>query len=144
MTKNESKNSLGRSAGSTGQQQSFVDECWEFAAPQSSGQHGATGQHGGGQTTLLPCEPELPQPGRGNRSDCDTSSCALPPRKPATPTQPESSPDIGPDDLPAYWRERYEERAAIREYEGGQAREHAEAEALGETIAQMREAGETP
>jgi hypothetical protein len=37
-------------------------------------------------------------------------------------------------DLPEYWREHYEERAAIREYEGGQTREQAEAEALRETI----------
>lgn len=53
---------------------------------------------------------------------------------------------VGPrwtlDDLPGVWRELYEERAAIREYDGGQAREHAEAEALTETIAAMRAAGE--
>ena len=42
-----------------------------------------------------------------------------------------------PDDLPAEWRDLYEERAAIREYEGGQAREHAEAAALGEVVAQL-------
>jgi TubC N-terminal docking domain len=47
-----------------------------------------------------------------------------------------------PDDLPELWREMYEERAAIREYDGGQAREHAEAEALTETIAAMRRAEE--
>jgi hypothetical protein len=40
-------------------------------------------------------------------------------------------------DLPEYWREHYEERAAIREYEGGQSREQAEAEALRETIDMM-------
>jgi len=43
-----------------------------------------------------------------------------------------------PDDLPEPWREWYEERAAIREYDGGQAREHAEAEALKETLDAMR------
>ena len=53
-----------------------------------------------------------------------------------------SAPDIGPEDLPPQWWELYKKRAAIREYRGGQAREHAEAEALGEIIAQMREAGE--
>lgn len=55
-----------------------------------------------------------------------------------------SAPDDGgvrPDDLPERWREWYEERAAIREHDGGQAREHAEAEALKETIAAMRAAG---
>jgi hypothetical protein len=46
----------------------------------------------------------------------------------------------GPDHLPEFWRDHYEERAAIREHDGGQAREHAEAEALRETIRAM-EAG---
>ena len=46
----------------------------------------------------------------------------------------------GPGNLPAEWRVEWEERAAIREYEGGQAREHAEAEALTEILARMRAA----
>jgi hypothetical protein len=46
-----------------------------------------------------------------------------------------------PDDLPPYWREHYEERAAVREYDGRQAREHAEAEALRETVDEMRRQG---
>ncbi len=46
----------------------------------------------------------------------------------------------GPDDLPAEWRCEFEERAAVREYDGGQAREHAEAEALAEILARMRAA----
>lgn len=46
-----------------------------------------------------------------------------------------------PDDLPADWRCEWEERAAIREYDGGQAREHAEAEAFTEILARMRAAG---
>lgn len=33
-------------------------------------------------------------------------------------------------DLPAAWREEYEERAAIMEYDGGLSRERAEAAAL--------------
>lgn len=51
---------------------------------------------------------------------------------------------LTPDDLPADWRAWYEERAAVREYDGGQAREHAEAEALRETLAAMRESGVIP
>ncbi|MCC7291376.1 MAG: hypothetical protein IT449_04845 [Phycisphaerales bacterium] len=43
-----------------------------------------------------------------------------------------------PADLPEPWRELYEERAAIREYDGGQAREHAEAAALSEILEGMR------
>lgn len=39
-----------------------------------------------------------------------------------------------PADLPDPWRELYEERAAIREFDGGQPREHAEAEALKEIL----------
>ncbi len=49
---------------------------------------------------------------------------------------------LAPGDLPDEWRDWYEERAAIREYHGGQAREHAEAEALRETRAAMRAADE--
>lgn len=52
------------------------------------------------------------------------------------------TPGPSPDDLPADWRVWFEDRAAIREYDGGQAREHAEAEALRETLDAMREAGE--
>ena len=47
-----------------------------------------------------------------------------------------------PDNLPEAWREFYEERASIRENEGEQALEHAEAEALRETLEAMRQAGE--
>lgn len=43
-----------------------------------------------------------------------------------------------PADLPAEWRIEWEERAAVREYLGGQAREHAEAEALTEIVARMQ------
>ena len=54
-------------------------------------------------------------------------------------TRPDST--LTATELPADWREWYEERAAVREYDGGQAREHAEAEALRETIDAMRLAG---
>lgn len=50
------------------------------------------------------------------------------------------STNITPADFPEYWREHYEERAAIREYEGNQPREQAEAEALRETIVLMKAA----
>ncbi len=43
-----------------------------------------------------------------------------------------------PTDLPEAWREYYDERAAIREFHGGQVREHAEAAALAETVERMR------
>ncbi len=46
--------------------------------------------------------------------------------------------ELTPAELPGDWRVHFEERAAIREYDGGQAREHAEAEALRETLAAMR------
>ncbi len=45
-----------------------------------------------------------------------------------------------PDDLPGRWKELYEERAAIREFERRQPREHAEAEALAEVVAMIRQA----
>ncbi len=48
---------------------------------------------------------------------------------------------ITPDELPPVWREFYESRAAVREFDGGQAREHAEAEAFTETIRAWRGSG---
>jgi len=51
------------------------------------------------------------------------------------------SEELTPADLPSDWRVEWEERVAIREYEGGQAREHAEAEAFTEILARMRAAG---
>ena len=51
---------------------------------------------------------------------------------------------FGPANLPADWRIEWEERAAIREYDGGQVREHAEAEALAEIVQRMRAAGQYP
>ncbi|MCH8852697.1 MAG: hypothetical protein IID41_08605 [Planctomycetes bacterium] len=54
----------------------------------------------------------------------------------------ESVEAVSPADLPFDWRLEWEERAAIREYDGGQAREHAEAEALTEIVARMRAAGQ--
>ena len=46
-------------------------------------------------------------------------------------------PTIDIDDLPGDWRVWFEERAAIMEYHGGLPREHAEAEALKETVQKM-------
>ncbi len=48
---------------------------------------------------------------------------------------------ITPDELPPVWREFYEYPAAAREFDGGQAREHAEAEAFTETIRAWRRSG---
>ncbi len=46
--------------------------------------------------------------------------------------------------LPPDRRSEFEERAAIREYEGGQCREAAELDAIHEIRARMRAAGEYP
>ena len=43
------------------------------------------------------------------------------------------------DVLPAYLRERYEERAAIMEHDGGLSRERAEAEAMADVLRLMGE-----
>lgn len=45
---------------------------------------------------------------------------------------------LSADDLPADWRIEFEERAAIREYDGNQPREDAEREALKEILARMQ------
>jgi hypothetical protein len=48
------------------------------------------------------------------------------------------APDLTPDDLSAAWREVYEERAAIREYDGGLPRELAEHHALLDVLDLMK------
>ena len=60
-----------------------------------------------------------------------------------TASAPAALPGITLADQPVDWRLEFEERAAIREYDGGQAREYAEAEALRETLDRMQAAGET-
>ncbi|MBN2561617.1 MAG: hypothetical protein JXQ75_11865 [Phycisphaerae bacterium] len=46
--------------------------------------------------------------------------------------------DIRPEDLRLDWRIEWETRAAIRQFDGGQAREHAEAEALRDIVVMMQ------
>jgi hypothetical protein len=48
------------------------------------------------------------------------------------------------DDLPLEWHEAWDERAALREYDGGLPREVAEARALQDVLEQMREAAGRP
>ena len=47
-----------------------------------------------------------------------------------------------PDDLPADWRELYEERSAVREFDGGHSRAAAEAGALRDVLTRMDEASD--
>lgn len=67
---------------------------------------------------------------------------------PSSPPGPTAGPvpvydrEIAVADLPVDWRLEFEERAAIREFDGGQAREHAEAEALREIVERIKAAGE--
>ena len=51
---------------------------------------------------------------------------------------------ITPDDLPADWHFRWDERAGIMEYDGGLTTEYAEAEALKDILRQMEAAGVFP
>ncbi|HAU38881.1 MAG TPA: hypothetical protein DCX07_14350 [Phycisphaerales bacterium] len=46
--------------------------------------------------------------------------------------------EVSVESLPGDWRVWFEERAAIKEYDGGLPRERAEAEALAETVRMMR------
>jgi hypothetical protein len=50
------------------------------------------------------------------------------------------APSLTPDELPPEWRQEYEERAAILEYDGGAPRELAEHYALLEVLEQMKRA----
>ena len=56
--------------------------------------------------------------------------------------QVQPSPVVGPDDLPLDWRIAWEERAAVREYDGGLPRDRAEALALADILEQMKRAAE--
>jgi hypothetical protein len=53
-------------------------------------------------------------------------------------------PDLTPADLPPDWHERWDERAAIMEYDGRLPREHAEAQALAHILMEMRRARGAP
>jgi hypothetical protein len=46
------------------------------------------------------------------------------------------------DDLPLEWHEAWDERAAIREHDGGMPRELAEALALRDVLEQIRDLGQ--
>jgi len=59
------------------------------------------------------------------------------PDRPLRP-DPAPVPIIGPDDLPGEWHLRWDERAAIMEFDGGMAREVAEVEALKDILNLMR------
>jgi len=54
------------------------------------------------------------------------------------PAPDPARPDLTPDDLSSDWRAEYEERAAIREYDGNMTRELAEHYALLEIIEMMK------
>ena len=98
-------------------------------------------QYGDWRDTLTPAERELFP--AGWEPPADWLSLVLKARELFGGEIVHVGPRETPNDLPEHWREFYEERAAIREYDGGQAREHAEAEALTETIAAMRAAAES-
>jgi hypothetical protein len=46
--------------------------------------------------------------------------------------------DVRPEDLPLDWRIEWEERAAIRQYDGGQTRAEADVEALREILVMVQ------
>jgi hypothetical protein len=46
--------------------------------------------------------------------------------------------NVGPDDLPPDWRQAYEERAAVMQFDAGLTKEHAEAAALRDTLRLMQ------
>jgi len=61
----------------------------------------------------------------------------------AVPAADTTRPELTPDDLSHEWRAEYEERAAIREYDGDTPRELAEHYALLD-VAKTMKAGDTP
>lgn len=85
--------------------------------------------------------PELAEQVKARKAEI-LALLASPPIEPAPEQQAENRCEvIDWNDLDPDWRLEFEERAAIREYDGGQAREHAEAAALREVLEAMRQAG---
>ena len=85
-----------------GQQRSFIDECWTYAAPPGSGQQGAAGQQSEAHAELWPCDPELPQADRGNLSvDAATDKNLLPREPGESPTG-----DSGIEPRSVYWAQQ--------------------------------------
>jgi len=79
-----------------------------------------------------------------NRDYSAETEILSPERVPKGPNPAAGCPFTGPGDLHDGWRLEWAERAAIREYDGQQAREQAEADAFGEILGRMRQAGELP
>ena len=65
-----------------GQQHSYIDECWTYAAAPRSGQHGAAWQRSEAHTELWACDPDLPQADRGNITADAAMDKSLLPREP--------------------------------------------------------------
>ena len=74
--------------------------------------------------------------------EADSPDVPLAPEPTAAPGLPRIG-DVGPEDLPMDWRVAWEERAAIKEYDGHLPRQQAEAEALAEVIGQMDQEGKS-
>ena len=69
------------------------------------------------------------------RADPVADPAVVPSVAPAADT---ALPELTPDDLPSEWRAEFEERAAIREYDGDMPRELAEHYALLDVLKMMK------
>lgn len=128
---------------SPGQQRSFIDECWADAAPSPQGRLRVSEDSGPPvvQERGRCCSafPLLPRPARGNtnaeKHGVETLlSCDPAPEQMMTP-RIQSTPRHIRDE----WREEFEKRAGIMEYEGGLPRDRAEALALADILHATKE-----
>ena len=140
-----------------GQQRSFIDECWTYAAPPCSGQQGAAGQQTDSAPELRPCDPDLPQADRGNVTADAATDKSLLPREPGESPTGDSSIEthsvywaqqaaallsmIDDDDLRADLRYLFEEREAIACIDGHLSADDAGRLAFGELRGAIRKLG---
>ena len=117
-----------------GQQGSFLWKCWAKATPNPSGV--ASGQQEQ-QARSTPATPDLPRAGRGRFYPENHSVSPFLPQGTGEGHKGVDVDSVGPDDMPPEWREQYEERAGIMEFDGGLSRERAEALALVDITGQM-------
>ncbi len=140
-----------------GQQRSYIDECWTYAAPRRSGQQGAAGQQSETHAELCPCDPDLPQGDRGNITADAATDKSLLPREPGELPTGDSGIEarsaywaqqaaallsmLDDDDLRADLRYLFEEREAIACIDGHLSADDAGRLAFGELRGAIRKLG---
>lgn len=121
----------------TGQQTSFLDECWALAAPALSGQQRSNEAINVTQESVAPASPLLPQVDSGNENSNDSTGYdLLPPILDDVENGKESDLALTSDDprnWPPEWRQTFDERYSIMLEDGHLHPNEAWPQALAQT-----------